>query len=128
MTFQQILAFYYPGMDLKRYPEQERKVVLPEQALLATAGPAPSPTPRPTLMPATLIAEEGQWFAVVTQIADDSSLNLRSAPSLNSDILMRLFKGQRLLVVERCPEEDWVHVKTDVAEGYVMESYLSREE
>ena len=40
-------------------------------------------------------------------------------------ILMRLYKGQRLLVVRRCQEDGWVHVKTDVAEGYVLESYLS---
>ena len=127
-NYQEILAFYYPGMYLKQYPAQGRGYVVPEDALSATAGPAPSPTPRPTLMPATLVAGDGQWYAAVTGIADDSSLNLRSAPSLNSDILMRLYKGQRLLVLERCEEEGWVHVKTDVAEGYVMESYLSSED
>ena len=126
-TFEDILAFYYPGMDLKQYPEQERIFVQAENALVSTAGPAPSPTPRPTLMPATVTAEEGQWYAKVTEISDDSSLNLRAEPSLNCEILMRLYKGQRLLVVERCVEEGWVKVRTDVVEGYVMEKYLTSE-
>lgn len=127
MTYQEILAFYYPGMELIQFPEQARMFVDTDAALAATAGPAPTPTPRPTLMPATQSAEKGQWYAAVTEIADDSSLNLRSEPSMNGDILMRLYKGQRLLVLERCEEEGWVRVRTDVAEGYVMESYLTAE-
>lgn len=126
-NFKQILDFYYPSMELKKYPEQERLFTMADEAISSTAGPAPSPTPRPTLMPTTADAQEGEWYASVTEISDDSSLNLRSAPSLNSDILMRLYKGQRLLVLERCPEEGWVKVRTDVVEGYVMESYLTRE-
>ena len=125
-TYQDILAFYYPEMELIRFPEQERRYTSADNALTVTAGPAPSPTPRPTVMPLSMVPSKGQWIAAVTGIADDSSLNLRSEPSLNSDILMRLYKGQRLLVLERC-EEGWVHVQTDAAEGYVLESYLSAE-
>lgn len=127
MTFREILGFYYPGMDLKQYPAQERLTVQPDEALLAEAGAAPSPTPRPTLMPVSHALEKGEWYAAVTEIDDNSSLNLRSSPSLNADILMRLYKGQRLAVLERCAEEGWVKVRTDVIEGYVMEKYLSRE-
>lgn len=125
-NYQEILKFYYPGMELMRYPEQPRRITKPDEALLATAGPAPSPTPRPTLMPVTLEKQDGQWYAEVTEIAEDSSLNLRSEPSLNGTIAMRLYKGQRLLVLERCPEEGWVHVQTDAVEGYVMENYLTQ--
>lgn len=128
MTYQDILGFYYPGMKLRQYQNNIRRFAKVDEALSATAGPAPSPTPRPTLMPSTMVALEDQWFAYVTEIADDSSLNLRSIPSMNGDIQMRLYKNQRLLVIERCPEEGWVHVKTDVAEGYVMEKYLTKEE
>ena len=127
MTYQDILAFYYPGMNLIRFPAQERKYAMVEEALSATVGPAPSPTPRPTTMPLTQKAEKGQWIAVVTEIADDSSLNLRAEPGLNSEILMRLYKGQRVLVVERSSEEGWVKIQTDVVQGYVMESYLTKE-
>lgn len=127
MTYEEILAFYYPGMNLMQYPEQASVLLLDEGALSATAGPAPTPTPRPTLMPVTQEAQEGQWFALVTEIDDDSSLNLRAEPSLSADVLMRLYKNQRLLVLGRCEEEGWVQVRTDAAEGYVMESYLTKE-
>jgi len=127
MNCKEILAFYYPGMKLMRYPEEPVMFHQTDGHLLETTGPAPSPTPRPTLMPVTLKAEEGQWFASVTEIADDSSLNLRAEPSLNGEILMRLYKNQKLLVLERANDEGWVRVRTDAIEGYVMESYLSEE-
>ena len=126
-TYQEILAFYYPGMSLMRYDFAENALPAAPEALAATPGPAPTPTPRPTLMPVSQQPAEGQWIALVTGIDDDSSLNLRSLPDLSGDIVMRLYKNQRLLVLERCEEEGWVKVRTDAAEGYVMESYLTAE-
>ena len=126
-TYQEIIAFYYPGLTLMRYEDQPAQMTQPEAALAATPGPAPTPTPRPTLMPITLTPQEGQWLATVTEIDDDSSLNLRKTPDLGGEILMRLYKGQQLLVLERCPQEGWVKVRTDVAEGYVVEDYLTAE-
>lgn len=125
MSYQEILNFYYPGMELNRYPETPRLFHAPDEALAATAGPAPSPTPRPTAVPLTLVPDEGEWLATVTEISADSSLNLRSEPSLNGKILTRLYKGQELIVSERCAEEGWVKVRMDGIEGYVMESYLT---
>ena len=126
-TYQEILAFYYPGMSLMRYDFAESALPAVPEALAATPGPAPTPTPRPTLMPVSEQPTDGQWIALVTGIDDDSSLNLRSLPDLSGDIVMRLYKNQRLLVLERCEEEGWVKVRTDAAEGYVMESYLTAE-
>ena len=126
-VYTDILGFYYPGMDLLRFSFAPQVLPAAETALSATAGPAPTVTPRPTLMPVTKPLQPGQWYAVVTEIADDSSLNLRSRPDLSSEILMRLYKNQRLLVVQRCPEEGWVQVETDSISGYVMESYLTAE-
>ena len=126
-TYQEILAFYYPGMSLMRYDFAESALPAAPEALAATPGPAPTPTPRPTLMPVSEQPADGQWIALVTGIDDDSSLNLRSLPDLSGDIVMRLYKNQRLLVLERCEEEGWVKVRTDAAEGYVMESYLTAE-
>ena len=124
--YQEILAFYYPGLQLRRFGNQALTFAEIPELLMEEAGPAASPTPRPTLMPATMQAQTGQWFASVTEIAEDSSLNLRAEPNLSSEIRMRLYKNQRLLVVERCPQEGWVRVQTDTAEGYVMEKYLTR--
>lgn len=124
-SYQEIIAFYYPGLELMRFEEQPAHTTQPEEALAVTPGPAPTPTPRPTLMPMTLTPGEGQWLATVTEIDEDSSLNLRQTPDLGGTILMRLYKGQTLLVLERCPQEGWVKVRTDVAEGYVVEEYLT---
>lgn len=126
-NWEEILAFYYPGMTLMRYDFAEAALPAAPEALAATPGPAPTPTPRPTLMPVNQSPTDGQWTALVTGIDDDSSLNLRSLPDLSGEIVLRLYKNQRLLVLERCEEEGWVRVRTDAAEGYVMESYLSAE-
>ena len=126
-SYLDILSFYYPGLTLRQYPEADRALPLLNTEQLATPGPRPTATPRPTLMPLTEEAKPGTWYAAVWDITEDSTLNLRSAPDLSSDILMRLYKNQRLLVLERCPEEGWVKVKTDVIEGYVMESFLKAE-
>ena len=114
-------------MDLWRYEYTAEELPEAEEPLSATRGPVLSPTPLPTLMPLSIEPAEGQWVAVVTGIDDDSSLNLRSLPGLHGDILLRLYKHQPLLVLERCPEEGWVRVRTDYAEGYGMDSFLSRE-
>lgn len=126
-NWEEILAFYYPGMTLMRYDFAEAALPAAPEALAATPGPAPTPTPRPTLMPVNQSPTDGQWIALVTGIDDDSSLNLRSLPDLSGEIVLRLYKNQRLLVLERCEDEGWVRVRTDAAEGYVMESYLSAE-
>jgi len=127
-TYLDILAFYYPGMTLKQYEDRPASLMTLSPEQLTTPGPPPTPTPRPTLMPVTEEAKDGSWYALVAGIEDDSTLNLRSAPGLNGEVMMRLFKHQRLLVLERCQEEGWVKVRTDVVEGYVMESFLEAEE
>ena len=37
---------------------------------------------------------------------------------------MRLYKHQRLIVLDESEVPGWAHVKTDDTEGYVMSSYL----
>ena len=125
MDFTQILSFYYPGMVLKVAPSGAAVLPTADPRLAMSPAPAASPTPRPTLMPVTADRmPAGAWLAEVAFIDDDSSLNLRQQPSTAAEILMRLYKGQRLMVLERCEEEGWVHVRTDSIEGYVMERFL----
>ena len=126
-NYLEILAFYYPGLALKQYADKDRELPLLDTERLTVPGPRPTPTPRPTLMPMTEAAKAGQWYAVVSEISEESSLNLRSMPDMSGDILLRLYKNQRLLVLEKCEEEGWLKVKTDVAEGYVMEQFLKAE-
>ena len=123
--FHEILAFYYPGMVLKRVSAGDPVLPTPPVSLAATPAPPATPTPRPTLMPVTTDGlPEGAWVAFVTNIEDNSSLNLRAEPSQASEILMRLYKNQRLIVLETCEDPAWAYVKTDVIEGYVMVSFL----
>ena len=124
MTFDEILAFYYPRMMIGRMEYAVRPVNTPDMRVLATPAPTASPTPRPTLMPVS----EGNWpkgsyLAVVANIDDDSSLNLREAPSLSAEVLRRLYKNQKLLVLN-VSKDGWAHVKTDVIEGYVKFEFL----
>lgn len=67
---------------------------------------------------------EGAYVAMVMNIADDSSLNLRKEPTQSAEILRRLYKYQPLIVLETCENPEWVKVRTDVMEGYVMLSFL----
>lgn len=128
MTCQQILAFYYPGMVVMRANLQRNPLPTVDAQLMATPAPTPSPTPRPTLMPVTADnLPKGAYVAVVSNISEDSSLNLRESPSLSSDVLRRLYKDQRLIVLS-ASKDGWSHVKTDVAEGYVRSEYLQTAE
>ena len=126
--YHEILAFYYPGMTLARVPAGEIPLPTTQPELAYTPAPPATPTPRPTLMPVTGEVPQGAYLASVEGIDDDSSLNLRMEPSLASDILMRLYKHQQLVVLEICDDPAWVKVKTDVTEGYVMLSYLEKVE
>ena len=124
-TYDQILRFYYPGLALKKTDTQVRLPPAVSAAFLTTPGPAATPTPRPTLMPASDQLKAGEWRVKVTQISANSSLNLRSAPSTASDVLRVLYYGQELLA-SPCDEEGWIKVRTDVTEGYVMEKFVEK--
>ena len=125
MLFHEILAFYYPGMELMRTSSGAAVLPTAPAALAATPGPAATPTPRPTNMPVTATnLPEGAYLATVYHIDDDSSLNLRAEPTQSAEILRRLYKHQQLIVLEVCEDPAWVRVKTDVMEGYVMLSFL----
>lgn len=128
MRYDEILSFYYPGMDLVTYTAQRTPQPTADLLLMATPAPTPSPTPRPTLMPvSTQNMEEGAYLATVANIEEDSSLNLREAPSLSAEIKRRLYKDQPLIVLS-VDRDGWAHVRTDVTDGYVRAEYLQNAE
>ena len=123
-TCEEILAFYYPGMTVERYALERKPLPTADMSIMATPEPTPSPTPRPTLMPVSVDnLPKGAYLAVVTNIDDDSSLNLRESPSLSAQVLRRLLKNQQLVVLST-DNAGWAHVRTDVVEGYVRSEYL----
>ena len=126
--FLEILGFYYPGMQVEQRTYAPAAVPTPRPVLAATPVPSASPTPRPTLMPVTMAVPKGAYLASVEGIEEDSSLNLRSEPSLSSEIVMRLYAHQPLIVLETSEDGQWVHVCTDRADGYVMKSFLEKVE
>ena len=75
-------------------------------------------------MPVDPQRAHGKLIARVTEIPINSSLNLRAEASLNSEIIMRLFFGQELVVVEQY-EDGWLLVETNVIKGNVREEYVS---
>ena len=123
-TFDEILAFYYPGMVLMQGGTGAPVLPTVPPELAATPAPPATPTPKPTLMPVTTDSlPEGAKVMYVNA----SSLNLRAEPSMVGELLMRLQANQRVIVLEVCDDPEWVHVKTDVVEGYCMVSYLAEE-
>ena len=75
-------------------------------------------------MPLTLKDDGSETRAIVDQVAQDSSLNLRAGPDTGTEIITRLYYGQPLAVLDAV--NGWLHVRTDAAEGYVMEKFVSR--
>ena len=127
MTYEQILAFYYPGMGLVFYDTESAPLPTLNAELMATPAPTPSPTPRPTLMPvSTNQMPEGAYLAIVSNIDEDSTLNLREQPNTSAEVIRRLYKNQPLIVLS-VSKDGWAHVKTDVMEGYVRSEYLQAE-
>ena len=127
MTYEQILAFYYPGMGLVSYDTGSAPLPTLNAELMVTPAPTPSPTPRPTLMPvSTNQMPEGAYLAIVSNIDEDSTLNLREQPNTSAEVIRRLYKNQPLIVLS-VSKDGWAHVKTDVMEGYVRSEYLQAE-
>lgn len=121
--YRKILSFYYPGVELKKYPTAAPLREEMPVAYLSTPGPVPTATLRPTLMPVSIVPQEGQWMVTVTGISSASSLNLRSVPDTSGEVLKQLYYDQKLLVLERA-KDGWLHVRTDAVEGYVMEKFV----
>jgi peptidoglycan hydrolase-like amidase len=127
LDYQAILAFYYPGTELKKVNTQAAALLPAEVDFLTTPGPIPTPTPRPTLMPQSVQTGIGNRLVTVTGVAANSTLNLRAEPSLSSEVLVRLMFGQELVVVSELPD-GWLLVKTDVIQGYVMKDFVSEKQ
>ena len=122
----EILKFYYPGMTLEKiewaYPNLEELSALPDS--VGRARPEPTPTPTPAPLPAL---EEGEYYAAV-QLGDASStMNLRQAPTTQSQVVAQLKSGRRLIVCSEADDGGWVRVRTAEYEGYCKLEYLKAE-
>lgn len=121
-TYEQILAFYYPGMEF--VTRQYAPSVLPGIVAEAAATPRPTaqPTPRPTYIPVGDL-HEGAFYAEVALANDASTLNLRAEPNTTSQVLYPLMNGQPLIVLRELGD-GWVQVQVGSYTGYVAAQYL----
>ena len=125
-TWRDILAFYYPGLEIEERKSVSAGIPTPRAELIATPVPTPTTTPRPTLIPVETPASKKQGRLMqVDGIAEDSTLNLRESPSLSAVIVRRLYKGQRV-VADGKAQNGWIHVRVGELEGYVRTEYLTK--
>ena len=75
-------------------------------------------------MPVSATPGPDQYLVAVTNIGVNSYLNLRAQTNTQSSVLRQLYYGQQLLVIEDLGE--WIKVRTDDAEGYVMSSFVQK--
>ena len=125
-TYEQILRFYYPGMELKTVQYTFSMPQKLSSLFLTTPGPAASPTPRPTIMPVLSTPGPQEYKVTVTNIGENSYLNLRSKPNTQSEVVRLLYYGQELIVTHE--EGDWLTVHTDTLNGFVMKEFVNKVE
>ena len=121
-NWQEILAFYYPGLSFERmaWPEQPLTDLAALPAGVGAARPKPTPVPTPAPLPEL---KEGERYAAVTA----TMLNLRERPTTASMAIAQLAEGRRLIVTGEADENGWVAVHTAEREGFVKEEYLKYE-
>ena len=123
-SWQEILAFYYPGMTLERIdwdtPALTELASLAEVSALLRPEPTPKPTPAP--LPAL---EDGESYAAVT--LESGALNVRQQPSIGAMVLEQLENGRRVIVCSAPDAEGWVRIRTAEIEGFVKSEYLTEE-
>ena len=124
--YDQILRFYYPGMQVSAVKYSYATPTALDRTFLTTPGPAATPTPRPTPQPLTQTPAPGQYKVNVTNIGVNSYLNLRAAPNTQADVLRQLYYGQQLIVLEE--GEQWLKVALDDLTGYVMKDFVQKDE
>ncbi len=125
MTYDEILAFYYPGMTFTAIEWDAPAIEALDVVTDGAARPDPTPSPTPAPLPE---AEDGEVVAVVTLSDTSSTLNLRAQPSTSAMVVCALANGQEVLVSGEADDDGWVYVRTAEAEGYVKYEYLTFEE
>ena len=125
-TYDQILRFYYPGMQLETVTYTASLAPKLDSRFLTTPGPAATPTPRPTVMPVNSTPGPEEYRVKVTNIGENSYLNMRAQPSTQSDVIRLLYYGQELIVTHE--DGDWLTVRTDDLNGFVMKEFVNKAE
>ncbi len=92
-----------------------RPTETPAPSLAPTSTPAPSPSPEQT-------AEATATPEPVIAYIDANSLNMRSEPSRDGDIVQEYSGGQSIEIIGE--EGDWYKVAVGGASGYMLKEYV----
>lgn len=126
MSYLEILAFYYPGLELTQLTWDDD---VPDEApaapqTLEEAHPRPTPTPTPMPLPSLA---EGEAYGHVSAEGVDATVRVRNEPSSEAVQLGTLRSGTRL-IIESETEDGWAKIKTMEIEGYMMLDFIIKEE
>lgn len=124
-TWRDILAFYYPNMEL-RDMQFAASALTNLSEIPTTFGHArPRPTPKPTPAPLPKL-ESGQCYAKVVLGSKSSTLNVRMSPAADAKVKDVLNHNQRVVVMDETAD-GWAHIRTAEMEGYVAKEFLVKE-
>lgn len=120
--WQEIVAFYYPGLSVQRinWPEPALTELDALPRGVGSALPDPTPTPTPAPLPAL---EAGEYYAKVTA----TLLNVREKPTTSAEAIAQLAQGRRVIVRGEADADGWVPIRTAELSGYVKAEYLKKE-
>ena len=123
MSCEEILNFYYPGMELVQIDWQEKPLSNLETLSSNLGRARPRPTPRPTQAPLRSLTGK-EYYASVTLATSSSSLNVREQPNTSSRVVGTLLNGNRVIVVSAAAD-GWYQIQTTELSGYVKGDYIS---
>ncbi len=119
MGWQEIIAFYYPGLSVERMEWPEPTLTDLSALPSGVGGDRPRPTATPTPAPLPEL-EAGEYYAEVTA----TTLNVRQQPTTASQAIAQLAKGRRLIVCGPEDADGWVPIRTAELKGFVKAEYL----
>ena len=122
-SWEEILSFYYPGMQLERIAWNLPETKPLDELEKTQANERPRPTPEPTPAPLPEL-EDGEYYGII-RVA--SALNVRREPSANARVLDKFENGRRVIVCSEADEEGWVRIRTAELEGYIRNEYVNPE-
>ena len=134
-SYHEILSYYYPGMTLDNYKDRNIQIFKstdsPVDVNLQYTPEPLKKEPLPTPIPLLWNVPDNIQTVIVNKIEENSFLNLRNEPNLDSLVVRRLYYGQRLVVAEDLGE--WLHVfinkdnPNEAYEGYVIKEFVEFE-
>ena len=134
-SYNEILFYYYPGMTLDNYKDRNIQIFKSSDSSFDVnlqCSPEPLKNePLSTPIPLLWDVPDNIRTVIVNKIEENSFLNLRDEPNLDSLVVRRLYYGQRLVVSEDLGE--WLHVfinkdnPNEAYEGYVVKEFVEFE-